>query len=98
MKKLIPLALVLLSSCSSTQYYFADWKQEIKTDMDSKFGEVYAVTDTELSQDQPVYKVDVAPQYNSNPYLYYYYISNYNYNMYQLNMIGATWRYNNPIK
>jgi hypothetical protein len=92
MKKLITLALVLLSSCSSTQY-FTDWKQEIKTDMDSKFGETYAVTNGELSTDQPAYKIDVVPR-SSNPYLFYYYLDNYNYNMYQLNTIGATWRYN----
>jgi hypothetical protein len=95
MKKLITIALVsLMTSCSSTQY-FAEWKQEIKTDMDSKFGEVYAVTDTRLSPDQPVYKVDVAPQYNYNPDMYYYYLDNYHYNMYQLNTSFNTWRYSN---
>jgi len=95
MKKLLPLALVsLMTSCSSSQY-LSDWRQEIKNDMDSKFGEVYAVTDTRLSPDQPSYRIEEIRQFSYNPYLYYYYIGNYNYNMYQLNMIGATWRYNN---
>jgi hypothetical protein len=70
MKKLIPLALVLLSSCSSTQY-FSEWKQEIKTDMDSKFGETYAVTNTPLSTDQPKAKGDL--------YNFFKYGDTYNY-------------------
>lgn len=65
--------------------------------MSSKFGEVYPVTNGKLSTDQPTYKIDVVPRYNSNSYMYYYHMNNYHYNMYRLNTSFNTWRYNNSL-
>lgn len=73
MKKLISTLLVLslLSSCSSSKF-FTEWREEIKADMSSKFGEPYPVTNVKYSTDQPQARVEEKKIFKYSPANFYY--------------------------